>query len=292
MRYLGSHVSVAGGLINAVKNAEAISANSIQIHPTAPQRWTTKPIDESQIKAFAEALAKSSIKRIVAHGIYLINLARGDKQMFHLSKMSLVAYLNFAASLSDYLYRLDSDIEVLGICFHPGSVQDLSEKASMGRVIYGLDWILDNAPKGKLLLEDSAGSGNILGDKFTEISEMRRKAAQPDRIGFVVDTQHSFASGYDWKNNLEGVIKDIDSTLGLSNVTCIHLNDSLTECGSNKDRHADLGEGLIGKEGIKAIINHPKLREIPMILESPALKTPEGSKSEMKKLLDWATTDA
>ena len=105
-----------------------------------------------------------------------------------------------------------------------------------------------------------------------------------ERVGYVLDTQHMFVSGYDWRNNLEQIVQDIESILGLENVKAIHLNDSLTEFGSHKDRHANLGEGEIGLNAIKEIINHPKLKDIPMMLETPAMKKPDTMKIEIEKL--------
>ncbi|MCK9368884.1 deoxyribonuclease IV [Candidatus Dojkabacteria bacterium] len=281
MRYLGAHVSINNG----VDMAQSAGINSIQIMPSAPIRWISKEIPDDLVSSLAEQLNNSDIKKVLIHGIYLINLARKDKQMFHLSKLSLVIYLNFAAKLQE---KVNKDIEVLGVTFHPGSAIDLTPEEGLARISYGLNWIIDNS-NGEIpiLLESSAGAGNIMGDTFEELASMRSGVVKKDRVGYVIDTQHTFVSGYDWVNNLEGVVSEVDKILGISNVKCFHLNDSATEMGSHKDRHANLGEGSIGKEGIKKIVNNPKLKDIPFILETPALGDLDGIKKEFDTLKSY-----
>jgi len=284
MKHLGVHLG--GGIENIAKVSTQLGINTIQMMPTAPIRWVSKDLPEEQAVKTASALKTTPIKKVLMHGIYLINLARKDKQLFHLSKISLVYYLNFAEALKKQLNS--TDIEILGICFHAGSVKDLPEKESFDRVQQGLNWILQEAPKGDLLLETSAGAGGIIGDTLEELAQMRESAEQKDRIAYVLDTQHMFASGYDWVNDLDGVINKIESILGLDKIKCIHLNDSAVECGSHKDRHANLGDGKIGEEGIKRILKHEKLKNIPFILETPDLKGIEGIEREYKRLLSLA----
>jgi len=284
--YLGAHVSSAGGIYNAIKNAEKFNINTIQMMPTAPMRWATKDIPEEDIERFVEELEKSNVKKILLHGIYLTNLARGDKQLFHLGKMGLVVYLRFAEKVADLIKEKGIDCEILGVCFHPGSQQDLDEKESLERIIYGIEWVLKEVPgEQKLLIETTAGTGNNMGDTLEELKSMRDGVKEKERVGFVLDTQHMYASGYDWRNDIEGIKKDLDKNLGLENVKAIHINDSLMELGSHKDRHANLGEGEIGEEAFKQIFK--KFRDIPLILETPALKkagTMGGEISKMKEL--------
>jgi len=289
MKYLGVHLG--GGIEKIGQISTKFDINTIQMMPTAPIRWVSKDIPEEQIIKTAETLSQTPIKKILLHGIYLINLARKDKQLFHLSKISLVYYLNYADNLKKALKAINSDIEILGVCFHAGSVKDLTEKESMERVQFGLNWILENATEseGDLLLETSAGAGGIIGDTLEELAQMRESSDQKDRIKFVLDTQHMFASGYDWKNDLEGVVAKIDGTIGLDKVKCFHLNDSATDCGSHKDRHANLGDGKIGEEAIKGILTHPKLRNLPFIMETPDLKSEEGIRDEYNKLISFAS---
>jgi len=278
MRYLGCHVSAAGGLSNAIKNAETLGVNSIQIHPSPPQRWVSKDYPAEVADTFNSAREKSKVKKVFFHGIYLINLANPDKQKFHLSKISLVYYLN-----------LMEQIKGDGVIFHVGSFKDTTEKEGFERIIYGMNWILENAENNaKLILEVAAGAGKIVGAKVEDLARIYEGVKDKDRVFFGLDTQHMWASGYDFVNDLDGIVENVDSVLGLDKVSIIHLNDSKMELGSRRDRHENLGEGLIGEKGMKSIINHDKLKDIPMILETPNLKSMETSSIDVQKLHKWA----
>ncbi len=287
--YLGIHVSSSGGIENSIKNGERYGVNTIQIMPTAPMRWVTKLISDDDIEKFVNELEKSSIKKILVHGIYLTNLARKDKQLFHLSKMGLVVYLDFVERVADLITKKNIDAEILGVCFHPGSQQELSYEDSLERISYGIQWVLDEVKgRQKLLIETTAGTGSNLGRNFTELKLMREGVKEKNRVGYVLDTQHTYASGYDWVNNFDAVIEDLERELGIGNVKSIHLNDSMTECGSNKDRHSNLGEGKLGRKTIKRFLQYPKFKNMPFILETPALKSRETIMDEVKVLKQLA----
>jgi len=287
--YLGIHVSSSGGIQNSIINGEKYGVNSIQIMPTAPMRWATKLITDEQIDIFLDTLEKSSIKKILIHGIYLTNLAREDKQLFHLGKMGLVVYLDFAERVAKGIKERKIDSEILGVCFHPGSQKELSYEDSLERISYGMQWVLDEV-KGsqKLLIETTAGTGGNLGRNFTELRLMREGVREKERVGFVMDTEHTYASGYDWVNNFDGVVEDMDRELGIRNVKAIHLNDSMVECGSNKDRHANLGEGKLGENTISKILHYKRFKDTPFILETPALKGDATIPDEVKMLMKLA----
>lgn len=287
--YLGIHVSSSGGIQNSITNGEKYGVNSIQIMPTAPMRWATKLITDEQIDIFLDTLEKSSIKKILIHGIYLTNLAREDKQLFHLGKMGLVVYLDFAERVAKGIKERKIDSEILGVCFHPGSQKELSYEDSLERISYGMQWVLDEV-KGsqKLLIETTAGTGGNLGRNFTELRLMREGVREKERVGFVMDTEHTYASGYDWVNNFDGVVEDMDRELGIQNVKAIHLNDSMVECGSNKDRHANLGEGKLGENTISKILHYKRFKDTPFILETPALKGDATIPDEVKMLMKLA----
>lgn len=287
--YLGIHVSSSGGIQNSIKNGEKYGVNSIQIMPTAPMRWATKLISDEEIEKFVNELENSNIKKILIHGIYLTNLARSDKQMFHLGKMGLVVYLDFAEKVAKEIKKRKINSEILGVCFHPGSQKELSYEDSLERISYGMQWVLDEVPgTQKLLIESTAGTGSNLGRTFTELKIMREGVKDKKRVGFVVDTQHTFAGGYDWINDINGVLSDMDREIGIENVKAIHLNDSATALGSNKDRHADLGKGKIGEKTIKDILHNKKLANIPFILETPALKSDTDTYKEVEVLKNLA----
>ena len=274
-RYFGAHVTSAGGLQKSAEAAQQLGINSIQVHPTPPQRWNSKPFAEGAEEAFNTVRKSAGVEKIFFHGIYLINLANPDDQKFHLSKVSLVNDLDFSS-------RINGD----GVIFHMGSMKDQKDEAAgYERVAYGINWILEHAKNnGRLILEVAAGSGAVIGDRLEELAIVYEKVEQKDRVGFGLDTQHLWASGYDLQNKLEEIVKQIDSVLGLKKVWSVHLNDSMTALASRKDRHANIGTGLIGKDALEKFLNHPKLKHIPFILETPALKEMETAKAEVETL--------
>ncbi|MCD4756625.1 deoxyribonuclease IV [bacterium] len=286
--YLGAHVSTARGIENAIKTADKYNINTIQMMITPPMRWATKLVPQEDIEKFVEQLKQSQLKKILLHGIYLTNLARKDKKLFHLSKMGLVIYLDFAERVGELIEKEKIECEILGVCFHPGSQKELSYEDSIERISYGMNWVLNKVPgKQKLLIETTAGMGNNLGRSFAELRLMREGVEDKKRVGFVVDTQHTYVAGYDWVNDMDNVVKDMEQELEISNIRAIHLNDSLTKLSSNKDRHANLGEGEIGSETLKELLHRKEFKETPFILETPALKssgTMEKEINTMKKL--------
>ena len=287
--YLGAHVSSSGGIENAIKEGDKYDINSIQMMPTAPMRWVTKSIAQESVDNFVEALKGSKVKKILIHGIYLTNLARDDKQLFHLGKMGLVVYLDFANRVEELIKKSDLDVEILGVCFHPGSQKELNYEDSLERISYGIDWVLDEVGGSQwLLIESTAGTGTNMGRSFTELKSMRDGCKGKDRVGYVLDTQHTYAAGYDWVNDMDSVIEEIGETLEYERVKAIHLNDSLMNLASNKDRHADLGKGKLGEETISKLLKRKEFKKTPFILETPALKSPKTMGEEISKLKELA----
>ena len=287
--YLGAHVSSAGGIENAIKEGDRYDINSIQMMPTPPMRWATKSIAQESIDNFVEALKVSKVKKILIHGIYLTNLARDDKQLFHLGKMGLVVYLDFANRVGDLIKKNDLDVEILGVCFHPGSQKELNYEDSLERISYGIDWVLDEVGGNQwLLIESTAGTGTNMGRNFTELRSMRDGCKNIERVGYVLDTQHTYAAGYDWVNDMDSVVEEIGETLGYDRVKSIHLNDSMMALASNKDRHANLGEGKLGKETITKLLKRKEFKNTPFILETPALKSSTTMGEEISKLKELA----
>jgi len=287
--YLGAHVSGAGGLENTIKEGDLYDINSIQIMLSPPMRWATKPVSEEVVKKFVETLKGSQVKKILIHGIYLTNLARKDKKLFHLGKMGLVVYLDFANRVSEMIKKEKIDAEILGVCFHPGSKKELSYEDSLERISYGIDWVLNETGGDQMLLiESTAGSGGSFGRSFSELREIREGCKGKDRVGFVVDTQHTYAAGYDWVNDLNSVVQEIGETLGLERVKAIHVNDSMVTLGSYKDRHANLGEGKLGDETLSKILHRKEFNKTSFILETPALKEYDTAQKEISHLKELA----
>ena len=275
-RLLGCHVSAAGGMENAIKNAELLGANTIQIHPSPPQMWTKKPFKEGHETKFLEAMKESDVKSVFFHGIYLINLANTEEEKIEKSTKSLLYYL-------DLIDRIRGE----GVIFHVGSMKYFEGKENEGYeyIIKVLNSILEKSEnQGRLILEVSAGSGAIIGAKMHELAKIYEGIKDKNRVGFGLDSQHMWASGYDFQNNLEEIVAEMKSEFGLDKIWSIHLNDSKTDLASNKDRHENLGDGKIGWDALQAFINHPDMRPIPVILETPGLKEIETGKIEMDRL--------
>lgn len=283
--YIGAHVSSSGGIENAIKEGDKYGINAIQMMPTAPMRWVTKKISDENIESFVSQMEGSTVKKILLHGIYLTNLGREDKQLFHLGKMGLAVYLDFANRATELIKKKDLDVEILGVCFHPGSQKELNYEDTLERISYGIDWVLDEVGGNqKLLIESTAGTGNNLGRSFTELVQMREGSKGKERVGYVLDTQHTYAAGYDWVNDIDSVVEEIGETLTFDLVKAIHLNDSLMNMGSNKDRHANLGDGKLGEDTVRNILHRDEFKNIPFILETPALKSSSTMQEEIQKL--------
>lgn len=277
-RYFGAHVSCAGGLANAARTAIELNINTIQIHPSPPQRWNNQPFAEGVENDFNTIRKGSCLEKVFFHAIYLINMATPDPQKFHLAKSSLLNYLDLSARING-----------AGVIFHVGSMKDQPDEATgYDRVVSGLNWVLERAPQNsRLIMEVAAGSGSIIGDRLEELALIYSQLERKELVGFGLDTQHMWASGYDLTGSLEDVVKAVTEQLALEKVWSIHLNDSKTELGSKKDRHENIGDGLIGADTLRRIFTHKKLTHIPFILETPALESLEGARSEVQKLVQF-----
>lgn len=274
-RYFGCHVSVAGGFENGIKNGSELGVNSIQVHPSPPQRWNTKAYDPGYEDKFLEAKESSKIEKVFFHAIYLINLATPDNRKFSLAKMSLVNYL-------DLMARIQGD----GVVVHVGSMKDQpDEKEGLARATEGVNAILAEAKNdARLILEVAAGAGKIIGSRMEELAEIYEGVEEKERVGFGLDSQHMWASGYNLREDLAGVIKSLKENFGIEKTWLVHLNDSMTDFDSKRDRHENFGDGKIGSEALEAFLNHKELKEIPFVLETPALKEMETAAAEVKKV--------
>lgn len=279
MRKLGCHVSVSGGLVNGLKNGQALGVNCIQVHPSPPQRWNSKPFAEGIEADYLELLPMAGIDKVFFHGIYLINLANPDPRNMKLSELSLAHDVELA-----------NRIKGEGVVFHVGSMKHMSDASEGFKQAAGIiNTVFESSPgRSKLFLEVAAGSGFVIGQKIEELLTIYEQVKDQDRLGLCLDTQHLWASGNNLEDHLEVLLEKVASAIGLEKIGAIHLNDSKTACGSKVDRHENLGQGLIGEERLKRVINHPKLRAIPLILETPGLKELESAKLEVAVLKEWA----
>ena len=258
---LGKHVSIAGGIDKAITRATDIGCNSVQIFVNNPRGWKNSALGDELINNFKSSRKTNKINPVVVHSIYLINLASPKKNLWEKSIQGLI---------DDYIRSDKIGAEYL--VFHPGSHTGSGEEKGTLRIIDGLNKVLDETEGStEILLENVAGAGTAIGKTIDELNEIMTKLNEPERVGFCIDTCHAFSAGYDvaTKEGLDQLLAEIETGPGLDKLKVLHLNDSKFELGTNKDRHAHIGEGYIGKEGFTEIINHPKLADKTFILETP-----------------------
>ncbi len=263
----GAHVSAAGGLYNAPKHGGNLGCEIIQIFSRPPQGWNVKPIADEDAEKFKQAMKDNKIERAYIHAPYLINLASANPRTRHGS----------VSMLREELER-GSQLGVTAMMFHPGSAKDVGPEKGVEMVVEGLDRIMDGYEGScKLLIEISAGAGAVMGDTFEELAQFIDGAERGKEIGICFDTQHAFGSGYDLrtKADVDKTFKKFDDIVGLKKLVASHCNDSKVEFNSHKDRHEHLGQGEIGSDAFKFIVQHPKLQHIDLILETPYEKEGE-----------------
>ncbi len=257
----GAHISAAGGLWNAPKNAAKLGCEVLQMFSRPPQGGKAPPITPEAAKKFQDAMKECEIERAYIHAPYFINLASGQTRIYHGSITVIREELERGSALG-----------CRAMMFHPGSAKDVGQKEGEKMIIEGLDKILDGYTGScQLLIEISAGAGAVMGDQFEEIAEFLDKAERGGEIGVCFDTQHAFASGYEMrtKEGIDETFRQFDKLIGLDRLVLSHCNDSMVDFGAKKDRHEHLGEGKIGKDAFKILVEHPKLQHLDLILETP-----------------------
>ena len=257
---IGAHVSSSNSADLAIDRALDIGAEAVQIFVSPPQGWAFKPIDEKVAADFKAKSLEHNIGPNVFHAIYLVSLGSDDETLVSRGKSSLTKYMNAAG-----------DLGALGVIFHLGSHKGKGFEAVLGQVAAGIREVLDQSPEDvMLILENSAGMGNHIGSKFSEIGTMMREVDDP-RVQVCLDTQHSFAAGYDLTTpeGVAGVMEEFDREIGLSHLVAVHCNDSKPPFGGAVDRHENIGEGQMGLAAFEAILAHPAFRDLPFYLEVP-----------------------
>ncbi len=272
---LGAHMSIAGGIHKAILRGEEIGCTAIQVFTKSGRSWSAKKLKNDEIELFKQTWKKSSICQVVAHAAYLINIGSKDKKTEKRSLKSLIQELERC--------------EVLGIPYlvlHPGSHLGVGEDECMKKISKNLDTALKTV-KGKVMiaLETVAGQGTNIGYTFEQLKKIRLLCKEKKHISFCLDTCHIFAAGYDISSpkGYENVMKKIGKVLGFKSLKAIHINDSKTELGSRKDRHANIGKGKIPLSTFKLIMNDKRLQNIPKILETP-IQTGKEYVDEIKLL--------
>lgn len=259
MTHIGCHVSITEGIEKAPEMAREFGCDVMQIFTRSPQGGPVPPLSGKIIEQFKINNLKFKIRKVYVHAPYFINLASTNNRVRYGSISAIKTELE-RASLLGAKYAMT----------HLGSAKDLPEKEAIKKVIDGLKKILEEYNgTTKLLIENSAGAGKIIGGNFEEIGEILKALKNYKKIaGICLDTQHSFASDYDWVNDFNKNLKKIDKTISIKNIKLIHANDSVSDCGSRVDRHAHIGKGKIGLEGFKKIAEFAQKNNIDLICET------------------------
>lgn len=260
---IGAHVSSSGSLDLAIDRAVAIGAEAVQIFCSPPQGWAFKPLDEKVVTAFKNKALEQDVGANVLHGVYLTNLGTQDQDNLQKGVLSLTNYMNAA-----------HDLGMLGVIFHVGSHRGVGFDAVFQQIIDSLTEVLANSPDDTyLMLENSAGMGNSIGSKFSELGAIMKAMSNP-RIKVCLDTQHGFSAGYDLTTpeSVAEVMEEFDSEIGVSELMAVHCNDSKPPLGGGLDRHENIGEGHMGLAAFEAIMGHPAFRDVPFYLEVPGFE--------------------
>ncbi|MFA5429765.1 MAG: deoxyribonuclease IV [Candidatus Omnitrophota bacterium] len=259
---LGAHIPAAGGVSLVPGRAAELGCNTAQFFSRSPQSWRSRALDLSQAAGFRKARAQNGIAPVFIHISYLINLASADKKLFLSSVEAFVEDMRDAEALgADYIVS------------HMGCHKGAGENAGLARFAYALNTIIKKTAGSSvgILLENSAGSGSCLGYDFSHQRRVLEALQDTGRVGICFDTAHAFASGYDLStaSGLSELLKKINDQTGMDKLRLVHLNDSRSPCGSRVDAHEHIGKGRIGLAGMRRIVNHPFLKDLPFILETP-----------------------
>ena len=260
---VGAHVSASGGVHKSVDNALEIGANCFALFVRSQRKWTSPPLKSGEAEKFIVEMGKSGIKseHVIVHGSYLLNLANPSEEK---RKQSLEGML-------DEMKRCSQ----LGLCMyniHPGSAVDgIDAKDGIKHIADCINTAHEQVPGVTVLLETMAGQGTTLGSTFEEVKNIMELVKRKDRVGVCLDTCHIFSAGYDIRSkpDYEKTMNKFEQVIGLENLKAIHLNDSKGPLGCKKDRHENIGAGHIGLESFRLMMTDPRLRDVPMILETP-----------------------
>ena len=257
---IGAHVSPAGGPANAVARGVERGCDAIQIFNQNPRAWKPTVYSDEQVADFRAAMASSRVDALLIHAVYLLNAATTDKEMRDKTRASLIASLRAGDALGAH-----------AVVLHPGSALAGRVGPAIKRAGKLIAQALDESDTCALHLENTAGTGGTLGRSFQELADIIDAAGGSPRLGLCLDSCHLFASGYDIRTeeSLGRVLDDCVDTVGPDRLGSLHLNDSQTPLGSNRDRHADVGEGELGRRGCAVFLSEPRFADLPCVLETP-----------------------
>ena len=255
---LGCHLTSSKGYENMAREAIKINADTFQFFTRNPRGGKAKDIDPADVERFLALAKEAGIGKIVAHAPYTLNPCSAEQRTSDFAFMAMSDDLRRMEYTPGNYYN-----------FHPGSHVGQGTEAGIQMIADLLNRILTPEQTTTVLLETMAGKGSEIGGRFEELAAIIDKVHLKDKIGVCLDTCHVHDGGYDIVNDLDGVIAEFDRVIGINRLKAIHINDSQNICGAHKDRHACIGEGHIGTETIAAVLNHPKLKGLPAILETP-----------------------
>jgi deoxyribonuclease IV len=259
---LGSHLSIAGGMHNALLKAEQLGCATLQVFTKNQKMWKCSPLGEGDVSDWKSHCKRLKFSRTVSHDSYLINLASPDEVLWRKSVECFIEEVSRCVTLGiPYLVT------------HPGAHMGAGDDEGIARIVAALDVVLASVPGGgkgvTICLEGTAGQGTSIGHRLEHLAEIIERVKTPRRFGVCLDTAHLFAAGYDFRGRkYTSLRKQIDKTIGLSRVKVLHLNDSKKELGSRVDRHEHIGRGLIGVEGFKPWLRDETFADVPKILET------------------------
>jgi len=260
----GCHLSIARGIERALDEAERLGVTALQVFSHAPSAWRMPPIPADSAAVFRERRAASAIRFLAVHTAYLLNLATLDDNLHTRSVDALIEEVRRAV-------QLGADV----IVTHLGAHRGAGVPVGIARIVDALHQVAASRPFAstslRLLLENTAGAGTTMGRTFDELGCIIEQLHDGERVGVCLDSCHAFAGGYDVRSPeaLAGTLDECDAAIGLDRLQMLHLNDAKYDLGSRRDRHEHLGAGRIGEVGFAAMLNHPRLRALPVLLETP-----------------------
>ena len=274
---LGTHQSIAGGVEKALARGKEVGSDTIQIFVKSPNRWASKPLADDNVSAFKEAVIATGIWSVFAHSLYLINLATSDEALWEKS----------LDALTDDLERCER-LGLPGLVLHPGSHKGAGEAVGIARIAAGLDEVHTRLPGYgvQVWLENTAGQGDHLGYRFEQLQSMIDGVRLAERLGVCFDTAHAFAAGYELRTTegANATWAEFGRVLGLERLKAIHLNDSKRDLGSRVDRHEHIGQGLLGLETFRILLNDDRFLHVPMTLETEKSKDLSEDKENLAVL--------
>lgn len=265
----GAHMSIAGGLHNALIAGHGLGMTAIQVFTKNQKQWAAPPLKADQIDAWREHRDSTGIRSVVSHDSYLINLGTANEKV---RGQSLKLF-------GDELTRCDA-LDIPFLVTHPGAHMGQGEEAGLRLVAEALNRLHDELPDLKVVtcLEITAGQGTSLGWRFEHLASIIDQVEAKERMGVCLDTAHLIAAGYDLtsETGAKAVLKECDRVVGLDRVRVLHLNDSKVPCGKRVDRHEHIGKGHVSLDAFRVIVNHPGFKDVPKILETPKEDAPDG----------------